>query len=45
LPAVTCGQTREMEEWNMIRDGTKVGVFGKVGYKERWRLERELGVP
>jgi hypothetical protein len=29
----------------MIRDGTKVGVFGKVGYKERWRSEIELGVP
>jgi hypothetical protein len=29
----------------MIRDGTEVGVFGKVEYKEGWRLEMELGVP
>jgi hypothetical protein len=41
---IACSQTREAEEWNMIRDGTKVEVFGKVGYKERWRLEMELGV-
>jgi hypothetical protein len=42
---VTCGQTREAEKWNMIRDGTRAGVFSKVGYKERWRSEMELGVP
>jgi hypothetical protein len=29
----------------MIGDGTKVGVFGKVGYKEGWRSEIELDVP
>jgi hypothetical protein len=33
-----------MEKQNMIGDGTKAGVFSKVGYKERWSLEIELGV-
>jgi hypothetical protein len=31
---VAYGQTREVEKRNMIRDGTKVGVFSKVGYKQ-----------
>jgi hypothetical protein len=41
---IACGWTRKVEKWNTIGDGTKVGVFGKVGYKERWRSEMELGV-
>jgi hypothetical protein len=45
LPAVACGWTRKVEKWNTIRDGTKVGVFGKVGYKERRRSKMELDVP
>jgi hypothetical protein len=42
---VACGWIREAERWNTIRDGTTMGIFGKVGYKERWRLEMKLGVP
>jgi hypothetical protein len=42
---VACSQTREPERQNRIRDRTKVGVFGEVGYREGWRSEMELGVP
>jgi hypothetical protein len=40
-----CGWIREVEEQNMIGDRIIMGVFGKVGYKEGWRLEMKLGVP
>jgi hypothetical protein len=42
---VACSRTREAEKQNKIGDGTKVGVFDKVGCREGWRLEIELGVP
>jgi hypothetical protein len=41
---VACSWTRETEKQNTISDGTIVGVFSKVGYKEGWRSEMELGV-
>jgi hypothetical protein len=39
-----CGWIREVERRNTIGDGTTMGIFGKAGYKEGWRLEMKLGV-
>jgi hypothetical protein len=39
-----CNWTREVEKQNTIGDGVKVGALSKVGYKEGWRSEIELGV-